>query len=148
MTWAGTGRQEVLLIWSGSESPLLAPFDTAGRVSWGIPQIMLDFPTLAAAQLFCPDLKTLTGNSVSSNFIPSASFCSCTEERSWLVLFLFRLCLSCEWTTDFPNYTHIQPHQNVSGCCKVSAEQHRHFQVSQIANVKQSRLTFDPEKQR
>lgn len=38
-------------------------------------------------------------------------------------------------------------HQHVSGCCKVTAEQHRHSQLPQIAHVLQSRLTFDPEKQ-
>lgn len=53
MIWAGTGRQEALLSWSGSKDSQLAPSDAAGRVSWGIPQITLGFPTRAGAQLFC-----------------------------------------------------------------------------------------------
>lgn len=40
----------------------------------GFPPIMLDFPTRAEAQLFCPDLERLPGNSLSFNLILSAFF--------------------------------------------------------------------------
>lgn len=87
--------REVLLTRGGSKDSQLAPPCAAGWVSWGIPQIMLSFPAGVRAQLCCPDLKKLTGNSGNPGFIPSALLCSCTEGRSWLVLVLFWLCLSC-----------------------------------------------------
>lgn len=77
----------------GRRSSLKWQWRFLARSCWCIWAGFLGYPRAhVGVCLFCPDLKTLTGNSVSSNFIPSAFSPSCTEGMSWLALLLSLFC--------------------------------------------------------
>lgn len=106
---AGKGghTKEELLIWSGMEESQLAA--SAGQVSRGIPQIMLDFPMRAEAQLFCPELKRLPGNSLSFNCILSAFSVAVQKEGAGLYYFY----LGCPFPVNEPQTFQIL-HMHIS----------------------------------